>query len=270
MVVSQENIVDLIIPGLSEYNVEHNISPLNNAIEGGTVTFKDKAGNETTVNVEMTSLQLEYIRSSGEYSRGFNSITISSAYVQAQQMENRVKLVNKEVRSYYGVKSSEVDMFMSRGRDLGAVSYLACAKGIKNISKNTNGTSVGSDYKTNTSQSTTGNIYGIYDMNGGTQEFVAMYVDAGQENLAEYGQSLINADNKYKDVIKVTGGISISDKLRLYKGIAMSETSNFNGVNATAPTNNNPYIVRTGLFSYTSSVGQEATGHSFRITLVNK
>lgn len=43
----------------------------------------------------------------------------------------------------------------------------------------------------------TGNITGIYDMSGGTAEFIAAYVD--NVNVSG-GASIINAPSKYKDV----------------------------------------------------------------------
>ena len=48
--------------------------------------------------------------------------------------------------------------------------------------------------------STTGNVTGIYDMSQGTSEYVAAYVNNGNENLNTYGLNLVGADGKYKDV----------------------------------------------------------------------
>lgn len=48
--------------------------------------------------------------------------------------------------------------------------------------------------------STTGNIYGIYDMAGGAWEHVAAYLNNGSGSLSTYGSSLVNAASKYKDV----------------------------------------------------------------------
>lgn len=48
--------------------------------------------------------------------------------------------------------------------------------------------------------STTGNIYGIYDMSGGAWEKVAAYVDNGNSNLTSNGSSLINGESYTKDV----------------------------------------------------------------------
>ncbi|MGI6325187.1 MAG: hypothetical protein ACOXZS_04540, partial [Bacilli bacterium] len=48
--------------------------------------------------------------------------------------------------------------------------------------------------------STTGNIYGIYDMSGGAWERVSAYVNNAHTNLTTYGPQIISADSKYKDI----------------------------------------------------------------------
>ena len=52
----------------------------------------------------------------------------------------------------------------------------------------------------NVGQSTTGTVYGAYDMSGGAWEYVAAYVDNGDSNLTSYGSSLVNGDAKVKNV----------------------------------------------------------------------
>ena len=58
--------------------------------------------------------------------------------------------------------------------------------------------------KSGTKASTTGTIYGIYDMSGGTWERTAGLVNNGNANLATYGQSLLNALNNGKSSKYVT------------------------------------------------------------------
>ena len=55
-----------------------------------------------------------------------------------------------------------------------------------------------------TKASTTGTIYGIYDMSGGTWERTAGLVNNENENLAKYGQSLLNLLNNRKSSQYVT------------------------------------------------------------------
>lgn len=45
--------------------------------------------------------------------------------------------------------------------------------------------------------STTGNVYGVYDMSGGAWDKVAAYLDNGNGNLSEYGKSFTNTTIKY-------------------------------------------------------------------------
>ena len=45
--------------------------------------------------------------------------------------------------------------------------------------------------KLGTKASTTGNIYGIYDLSGGAWEYVASYITNGHENLSVYGSSFV-------------------------------------------------------------------------------
>ena len=48
--------------------------------------------------------------------------------------------------------------------------------------------------------STTGTVYGVYDMSGGAWDFVAGYVNNGDSHLTKYGRSLVNGDAKTKNV----------------------------------------------------------------------
>ena len=61
------------------------------------------------------------------------------------------------------------------------------------------------DYASNQGQeaSTTGNIYGIYDMSGGALEFVSAYLNNGNGNLITYGSTLADAPNYMKDVYEI-------------------------------------------------------------------
>ena len=70
---------------------------------------------------------------------------------------------------------------MIKNMEWGAVAYLKQSQyglGETDIATNNNGTTyytgggVGTAYKTNTNQSTTGNIYGVYDMSGNADEYV--------------------------------------------------------------------------------------------------
>lgn len=75
----------------------------------------------------------------------------------------------------------------------GAISYLLNSKYGKNtdITINDNseyytGGGIETAYISNVAQSTTGNIYGVYDMSGGLWEYTAAYVNNGHSNLTLY------------------------------------------------------------------------------------
>ncbi|MDD2377002.1 MAG: hypothetical protein PHD15_04065 [Clostridia bacterium] len=84
-------------------------------------------------------------------------------------------------------------------------------------------------YGVNTS--TTGNIYGIYDMSGCAFEYTAAYINNGHSTLTTYGNSLVSASAQYKDVYLVeTDVYSDNYPNTVYKkGDAVYETANSGG-----------------------------------------
>ena len=77
--------------------------------------------------------------------------------------------------------------------------------------------------------STTGNIYGIYDMSGGNWERTSAYVNNGHNNLNLYGKSIVEGAAKYKEVYEQ--GETDTQELNYGKaasryGDAVYETSN--------------------------------------------
>lgn len=114
-----------------------------------------------------------------------------------------------------------------KNSEWGAVAYLAASQYGKVPVKNASGksyTDEGStttkyhsytgngDYKAKVAQSTTRNITGVYDMNGGASEYVAAYWDNGKNNLAIYGSKEVFPGNKldskyiaYFDAYEVSG-----------------------------------------------------------------
>ena len=84
----------------------------------------------------------------------------------------------QNVKTTYGINNA--DSHMMKNMEWGAVAYLKQSKyglGTTDIAVNTNsnfytGGGQSDAYKTNVAQSTTGNIYGVYDMSGGAWEYV--------------------------------------------------------------------------------------------------
>jgi hypothetical protein len=134
--------------------------------------------------------------------------------------------------------------------------------------------------------STTSNIYGVYDMSGGSWEYVAANVDNANVNLGQ-GSNIIGAAAQYKNVY--TKG-STDDQANNYaltvnkKGDALWETSNnINGSYSWfsdysyMPNTSNPWFLRggacysgfgAGAFSFSYTIGGTNSNNGFRPTLI--
>ena len=155
--------------------------------------------------------------------------------------------------------------------------------------------------KSGTKASTTGTIYGIYDMSGGTWERTAGLVNNGNENLATYGQSLLNALNNGKSSKYVTAYPFDSSVDKNGANIDTASTANWkantkiygDGIRETStagtgktswytdysyfPAVYNPFSTRggslwggegAGLFFFTRHYGNSAYDFGFRSVLV--
>ena len=155
---------------------------------------------------------------------------------------------------------ANLNSHMMKNTEWGACAYLAQSSYGKNakvwINPNSNfitgqaGSSGSASSTTSTSKynsgngpqaSTTGNVYGVYDMNGGTMELVAAYL-ANSPNI-RYGTSLVNGADYTKDVYTGSGideseyyeananvyGDAISQKLQFMVtiGIKLGTKGNF-------------------------------------------
>ena len=130
--------------------------------------------------------------------------------------------------------------------------------------------------------STTGNVYGVYDMAGGAWEYVAGYLNEVTPPLTNY-TTLYNAEPKYKDVYSGTS----SDRNTNYNanknkyGDAVYETSSSGNSNTGSwdssyslfPFSSNPVFGRggrasngggAGVFAFSYGTGVAGTNISFR------
>ena len=169
----------------------------------------------------------------------WRSITIGNAFTNAQNY-------NKKLNSHL-MKNSE----------WGAVAYLTESKYGRNgteITINNNGTCYtgggsGTAYVNNTNQSSTGNIYGIYDLSGNAYEYVAGYYSGGSS--LTNGSSFADGSND-EYATAYTGTTAESS----YKyGDATYETSRWNDDSAGFVYSNDPFFRRGGHYSITSSAG---------------
>ena len=238
----------------------------------------------------------------------WRNITVSNIFTVCTEL-------NKE-NNPYGLNANDniVDPHMMKNTEWGAVAYLSqnttYGKGSE-VWKNPNsnfitgqagtgagviGTNETSDYNTiNGKQaSTTGNVTGIYDMSGGAWEYVAGYInnESVVEGKEEYNllKSLIQAENKYKDVFRVSATDEMEDNYLLmtpingYYGDGIYETSgtgesnsgSWNADCSNFPKKETPTIARggasdyqsgAGLFCFFWGVGGTANYDAFRITI---
>ena len=124
--------------------------------------------------------------------------------------------------------------------------------------------------------SSTGNVYGIYDLSGGAYEYVAAYYSEGNSYYLNNGSSFTSTktSDQYSTVYT---GINESTDYKI--GDATYETKGYNGDNAGFITWNNPFFGRgvtsgngssAGVFYYAQSTGLGAQYVSFRMCLAIK
>ena len=147
----------------------------------------------------------------------------------------------------YGLTSSTADTHMIKNSEWGAVTYLAQSKygrnGIaisannRDIYDNSLGVQSITGYGMNIDNakynsvsgqlaSTTGNLYGIYDMSGGAGEYTAGYLKGGKSSLSENGQSLLNETSSTNGTNKMS-----TKYISVYEGDSSSTENYDNSIN---------------------------------------
>lgn len=280
-------------------NSEYIVAPVftNNVDAGG---WDSEIPGFWVAKVEAGKEDEELVFKGNVYS--YNNITIGDAYSLCKNLSN---------------KSS--DSHLIKSSEWGAVAYLAISSygrnGIEVSSNNTLVTLDGEDttsvtaggngvdalasnsseaLQNNKNQSTTGNVYGVYDMAGGLWERVAAYINNGNANLIKNGQSLLedgttDKSNKYKIVYnhdKNSDTMESNYNLnQSFKGDAIFEISNQFGEKnwfedySSFMFVNSPFLHRgggtnkasgVGIFAYSNTPGQSAKVLGFRCSIVSK
>ena len=209
--------------------------------------------------------------------------TVSSFFYSSRSME--------QTGNSFGFVSSEVDTHMSKNNEWGAVAYLTqsiygrctnsttCTEvGINNNTSYITGigdkpSSTASSVKTNTyntisgkNASTTGNIYGIYDMSGGAWDYV---MGVYNKNIKSSGFSTL-PDNKYYNNYTATS----------YTGHAISETKGwYNDQSFSVYFSVSPWFIRgcyyddgelSGMFAFYGSSGINGNNSASRFVITNE
>ena len=237
--------------------------------------------------VELTGIWVAKFEASGSISSidikpgivSLRNVSIDGMFTACRNMETIYG-----ARYGWGTSGIGIDTHLMKNTEWGLVAYLSSSAygktGDVSINPNSNfltgqaGTEVDNSESTSTyayddvaygvQASTTGNIYGIYDMSGGAYEYTAAYVNNGNSNLAIYGSSLISAIAQYKDIYISDGDTSTGNYLANSdkKGDAVYETS-FYGYGESSWSNDysympysiNPFFLRGGHYGNSSRAG---------------
>ena len=196
---------------------------------------------------EISGIWVGKFEATGVYSNGDASKVSVKPGVQSLRSITINDQYKAGMKATYG-ESVNLNSHMAKNSEWGATVYLAHSKYGTNkqkVEKNTNssyytgGTNIIEEiYTINKTQSTTYNATGVYDLNGGAAEYVASYVNNGNENLGTYGGKIAgdlygvtekeqSTSTKYKTVYS-----SENNRLKDYetagkknKGDAVYETS---------------------------------------------
>ena len=221
----------------------------------------------------------------------WRSITISNIYTVCKNYNSALNshmMKNDEwgavaylSKSKYGKQNEEVWINNSSNHITGSAGNSASAN--KDVGTDTDYTST-----QGVKASTTGTVYGVYDMSGGAWEYVAGYVNNGNGNLTNYGSSLVNGDAKTKNVYSKASSDNNTNNYNANSGKygdAVYETSaNGNSSNGSwygdysdFPNTSTPFFIRggiypngtgAGVFCFNGSSGGSYSNVSFRPVLV--
>ena len=265
-----------------------------------------------------TFMEVSYIKKPSDSDGNVTEATISVMPGVSALRDMKIKDQFKYAKlATFGenISAENLGSHMAKNSEWGATVYLAYSKygtnGYdvgKNSSDNcyTGGTNTQTNiYSTNYGQSTTNNPYGVYDLRGGSYEYVASYVNYGSSDsyLSIYGGTTSgdlygssdeqSTSTKYKTVYTASG-TSESDSYNLLvtgnttkKGDAVYETST-NYQNSTSWNNGTgnsadsyfPHVTHsfflrggdsryqyTGMFSFGNNAGHSFNVYSFRLIL---
>ena len=170
---------------------------------------------------------------------------------------------------------NQSDSHMMKNIEWGAVAYLKQSNyglgitdiGINNNSSYYTGGGSGTSYKTNTGQSTTGNITGVYDMSGGADE----YVMGNYKKTAGYSGLTISTVPIQHIDIYAGSGVNYS-----HLGDALGETAGWYIDFARFLNSSNPWFLRggyiingdsAGVFFFDGTAGESYDDVGFRVVL---
>ena len=213
----------------------------------------------------------------------FQGSTYSMNYINHSDAFSISKVLT-DSGNIYGLSNSNADSHLMKNSEWGAVAYLSKSQyglGNTDIAVNSKSldNSVTSVYAvtgynsnnnkwneyigTNLSASTTGNIYGIYDMSGGTWERTAGMVSNGDTNLYTYGKAIIDEANVTYTVDEETGTATVTRDTGASTKYVTIYPNNDSGVSNIDTASQNNYDANTSIYGdavrETSTAGTGAT-----------
>ena len=177
-----------------------------------------------------------------------------------------------DMYNYAKTYATDLKSHMLKNSEWGAVAYLTHSKYGRNgtevtINNNRNyltgnaGDSIDASNSSTTNAyntekgvlaSTTGNVYGIYDMSGGAYEYVASYYSGStSSNLTNNGSQLVNETNR--EYVTAYAGTDVDTNYK--QGDATKETKGWNGDYAYFVGSSSPFFSRGGSYVSTSDAG---------------
>ena len=179
---------------------------------------------------------------------------------------------------------TNLNSHMLKNSEWGAVAYLTESKYGRNgaeVTINNNGTTYytgggsGNAYITNTPQSSTGNVYGIYDLSGNAYEYVAGYYNGStSSDLTNNGGTFASKGGSSTKYATAYTGTSANSAYKY--GDATYETSGWNSDSDYFVGSLTPFFVRggddndgdfAGVFFFGPGSGSGSSGNSFRLAL---
>ena len=174
--------------------------------------------------------------------------------------------------------STDLNSHMLKNSEWGAVAYLTHSQYGRNgheVEVNDNSDYITADegIETSKTQSSTGNVYGIYDLSGGAAEYLAIYYNGStSSNLTNFGKTFASQGGESSEYATAYMGETISTEYKI--GDATYETSGWNGDYAVFVNTDNPFLIRSGgyydglgagIFNHYNSIGNLNGRISFRM-----
>ena len=235
--------------------------------------YESSEGSNGKISIVPNVTSLRNINVSTMFNR---AQALSKTNIDAHMLKNTEwGAVAYLTQSQYGRNGTEVSVNQCSNYITGAGKTEGASKIFENTTYSTTieeivGTEQAYDGNIGKLSSTTGNVYGIYDMSGGAYEYVmGVY---GTNNSLTVGSSGFTEfpESKYYNLYATTSANNSNI------GDALYETSGWNSDNASFVNSNYPFFIRggrysntsfAGVFLYNRNSGNSNSNNSFRVCL---